>query len=110
MAAKDDKSTDTKTQGSEVPGTGGDKQQENEAASTKANASAGTASATKPAPAAGKQQEQVLPSYRYIGKTIKHFDHNSKFYQLVPNSVVRNLPADAAQVKLLIKSGELVKI
>lgn len=46
---------------------------------------------------------------RYVGGTIKFFDHNGKRYQLTPNSVYLNLP-DCEQVKRLIESGELKQV
>ena len=59
---------------------------------------------------AAEQKPAFLLPHRYTGRSIKHFDHNRKFYQLVPNTVCRNLPAEAEQVKRLIKQGELVTI
>lgn len=47
---------------------------------------------------------------RYVGKTIKHFDHQGKIYQLIPNTVYLNLPADAEQVKRLIDNKELIGV
>ncbi|MBI4691701.1 MAG: hypothetical protein HY754_15790 [Nitrospirae bacterium] len=48
-------------------------------------------------------------SYRYVGKTIKHFEHDGKTFQLMPNSVYLNLPQDAEQVKRLIEGKELME-
>lgn len=47
---------------------------------------------------------------RYVGKTIKHFDHQGKIYQLIPNTVYLNLPSDAEQVKRLIDYKELIGV
>ena len=47
---------------------------------------------------------------RYVGATIKHFDHEGTMYQLMPNTVYLNLPADAEQVRKLIENKELVAV
>ncbi len=65
-------------------------------------------------PEVGNEETAAAPStlspHRYVGKTIKHFDHLGKLYQLVPNTVCLNLPAEAEQVKRLIANNELVTI
>ncbi|MBI3584199.1 MAG: hypothetical protein HY096_09680 [Nitrospinae bacterium] len=53
--------------------------------------------------------EPRIPNLRYVGKTIKHFEHDGKTYQLMPNSVYLNLP-DCEQVKRLIAAGELKEV
>ena len=47
---------------------------------------------------------------RYTGKTIKHFDHEGKMYQLMPNTVYLNLPVGVEQVKRLIENKELIEV
>lgn len=61
------------------------------------------------AEAQGTAEEKPL-QLRYAGKTIKHFEYDGKMYQLMPNSVYLNLPAEAEQVKRLIENKELVSI
>jgi hypothetical protein len=56
------------------------------------------------------ESKTQISQLRYVGKTIKHFDHNGKMYQIMPNSVYLNLPADAEQVKRLIENKELVEV
>lgn len=46
---------------------------------------------------------------RYVGKTINHFNHAGRLYQLIPNTVYVNLP-DCEQVAKLILAGELKEV
>lgn len=54
--------------------------------------------------------EQTKPKrLRYVGKTINHFSHAGRLYQLIPNTVYVNLP-DSEQVIKLIRAGELKEV
>ena len=60
-----------------------------------------------------KKQKSPSPKpkkYRCTSSMIEVFEYKGKRYILYPNSIIKNLPEDAPQVKRLIQQKKLIEI